>query len=463
MILLEKSGRQPLYRQLYEAIKESVLSGETTGRLDSILVCSSKLGISANTVNAAYQMLVSEGYLLSVPGSGYYVNPTIPQEKTVQALSDAVSSGHEPYVRYDFWNGNATPSLFPWPKWRKAYHNGLLAEQKMWESGSSSSRPAIRALQEAIAMTVNDHRGIQCSPDQIVLCFSPAHLFRILLQLLPPETNKWGIEDPGYMPIRSSLVLHGYDLQPLSVAGEEAFLTSAEESGCNCFYVTPSHQYPTGSVLSPGARSRLLALAEQRNGYILEDDYDCEFSYDKPPLASIAASDQMGRVIYYGDLEKLLFPMGSLSFLILPPQLMKAFLSVDISSRLSIPPSSLFACADFMLSGEFDRYVHRVILACRKRYMMLLRIAKEASNPRVRLHATGSGVHMLLTVRTDKSENELLAWLLENGIRMYSIKEHFFAAPDPDAHTGSVTLLLGFIHISPDDLAEGFRKFLSLV
>ena len=106
--------------------------------------------------------------------------------------------------------------------------------------------------------------------------------------------------------------------------------------------------------------------------------------------------------------------MGSLSFLILPPQLMKAFLSVDISSRLSIPPSSLFACADFMMSGEFDRYVHRVILACRKRYMTLTRLAKEASNPRIRLHATGSGVHILLTIETEKSENELLDYLKEN-------------------------------------------------
>ncbi len=463
MIVLNKKAGIPLYRQLYEALKQSIVSGETTGRLDSIMVCSSSLGISPNTVSAAYQQLTSEGYLRAVPGSGYYVTEMLPAEEPPRKLQLPDHPSGDPSVRFDFWNGNATPSLFPWPKWRKAFHNGLFSEEEMWGNGASSSEAAIRALQEAIAFTVRNHRNIQCIPEQIVLCFSPTHLFRILLQILPNDIYEWGFEDPGYLPIRSSMSLHGYRLKPLPVGNENAFLDAAEASGCNCFYVTPSHQYPTGVRLSYAARNRLLELAEKRNGYILEDDYDCEFSYGKPPLNPIKASDHMGRVIYYGDLSKLLYPMGSLSYLILPRQLTNAFHSVDISSRLSMPPSSLYACAAFLMSGDFDLYAHKVILTCRRRYRTLIRLARDASNPRVSLWDTGSGVHMLITIQTEQSEEELLSYLLENGIRLYSIGEHFFSPPDPNAHTGSVTLLLGFIHISGKDLREGFSKLLSLV
>ena len=113
MIVLNKKAGIPLYRQLYEALKQSIVSGETTGRLDSIMVCSSSLGISPNTVSAAYQQLTSEGYLRAVPGSGYYVTEMLPAEEPPRKLQLPDHPSADPSVRFDFWNGNATPSLFP--------------------------------------------------------------------------------------------------------------------------------------------------------------------------------------------------------------------------------------------------------------------------------------------------------------------------------------------------------------
>ncbi|MGD8192064.1 PLP-dependent aminotransferase family protein [Brevibacillus ginsengisoli] len=464
----------PFYQQLYQYIRDEIHSGRFSPgtRMPSVRDCAKNLHLSRNTIESAYQQLLAEGYLVSRPRQGLFVS-MLDQEfvsmpvknssgscSTSPIRSSAPISG-EPsseMIHYDFRNGDVDFNHFPLEIWRRLSNQSLAEESsELFHYGDFQGDWELR---QEIAKYLHQSRGVNCSPEQIVLGAGIQYLLGILCLLVGPEFRDIAVEDPGYLGAKTIFRNHGCDLHPVSLQEDGLDLEQLSASAARLVYITPSHQFPCGMVLPIVKRLKLLQWAQANNGFIIEDDYDGEFRYYQKPIPSLQGLDRSDRVIYLGTFSKSLLPSIRMGYMILPHQLLEPFCTRFAGYEQSVSRLHQRTLQLFMQKGYWARHIRKMRVIYQKKQSALVNAIREYLDERVQLVGSEAGLHILLQVRNGMSEAKLIAKAANQQVRVYPTS-HLWLRDSPEATASgpiSATILLGYGGMSETQIREGILR-----
>jgi GntR family transcriptional regulator / MocR family aminotransferase len=453
---LDANKPAPLYMQLYEYIKNKILQGhiQKGTALPSIRVLSKHLGISRNTIEAAYGQLIAEGYIESKPRVGFIVKELDeelqPKWMSPKIIHTSIQQNIEK-PQYDFRYGHIDTSHFPMKVWRKCMNEALDAEleQILWYG----ERKGDIELRQQIADYLFQARGIYCSYEQIVIGSGIHQMTGLLCQLFSQQTDIVAMENPSYDGIRSVFTNHHYQIIPISLEEDGLNLKELEESNANIVYVTPSHQLPLGMVLPIGKRQKLLKWAAKMNAFIIEDDYDSEFRYESKPIPALKALDTEDRVIYLGTFSKVLTPAIRVSYMVLPHQLLEAFQKKFHNYNQPVATMIQKSLALFMKQGHLERHIRKMRNIYARKQQTLITAIRENFGNRATIIGEKAGLHLLIQLKNLSNVDELVTKAERAGIKVYSAAKYWFDKSSPPPSY----ILLGFGGMSENDIIEGVR------
>ncbi|WP_313894888.1 PLP-dependent aminotransferase family protein [Psychrobacillus sp.] len=457
MFQLEKEAKMPLYEQLYTEIKEAIINGtiEEGAKLPAKRKLADYLAVSQTTIEFAYSQLVAEGFISSEARKGFFVQnleelALIKQESYVNVQEEK----KEVDYLIDFSPGKIDTDSFPFTVWRK------LAKDIISETNKDflllGDPQGDYALRQQIASYLYQSRGVKCTPEQIILGSGTEQIMPLIIRLLGKDAI-YGVENPGYPLTHHLLVDDQQKSVPISVDAEGVIVSELEKTNATAMYVTPSHQFPTGAVLSASRRSQLLSWAYQKEyRYIIEDDYDSEFRYTGKPIPSLQGIDQNQRVIYLSTFSKSLMPSLRIAYAVLPKPLILQYKQKYSYYAATVPRMDQHLLATFMETGSFAKHLNKM----RKIYKRKLEIITKTImqyEPLVTISGEQAGMHLLLTIQSDKTEEELVLQAKKAGIRVYGVQEYM---------TGKLAvftepkLLLGFGGIKTEELISSITALI---
>lgn len=464
MIILDTDSKTPLYLQIYNQFKDQISSGEIQEgiTLPSIRSLAKTIQVSRNTIENAYHQLSSEGYISSKICSGYIVQKVesklyseitavsnITEKKSLKQFHD---QGVSNKVKYDFQYGRLNPSEFPLRIWRKMLNQALLSSDIDCLTAYNDRMGELN-LRIEIMKYLNDSRGVKCQPDQIILCSGTLSCLSLICQLLIKTTNTIAIEDPCYDSARSVLINHGFNVLPIPLQEDGINLKFLEASSAKVVFTTPSHQFPTGSVIPINKRLNLIKWAEKNNSYIIEDDYDSELRYNSRPIPSIQSLDNNGRVIYINTFSKAFAPGLRLSFIVLPPLLLEKYQSSFSKYNCSVPWLEQKVMYNFMHEGYWNRHLRKISQSNKKKHDTLIRSINEIMRKYVKIHGKNAGLHILLEVNNGMTEKELIEKAEIVNVKMYPVSNYWANLQNYSNNM----VLIGFSGLSESDIVEGIK------
>ncbi|WP_026692956.1 PLP-dependent aminotransferase family protein [Peribacillus kribbensis] len=454
---LERSGDKRLYEQLYDHIKQEITEGRLVfqAKMPSKRKLAEFLQVSQNTIEAAYDQLVAEGYLESIPRKGYYVMAYEELEFSgakERSRSAANESKEDDF--YHFHPSRIDAAPFPFARWRK-YAKDMIGEenQDLLLLGDYKGEPALR---REIASYLYHSRGVICSLEQIIIGSGTEYLLPQLVHLLG-EAAVYAIEDPGYQLTKHLLSSRGKEVIPVEVDQEGISVEGLKRTAAEAVYVTPSHQFPFGSVLSINRRTQLLKWAHQKeNRYIIEDDYDSEFRYSGKSIPSLQSMDKGEKVIYLSTFSKSLMPSLRIGYMVLPQSLLRRYEHEFSFYSSSVSRFDQHILAAFMREGDFERHLNKMRKIYRRKLETLVEVLRPYQGT-IGIIGESAGLHVILTVRNGKSEDELIEQAAGAGIRIYGLSKYSLLPGKREVPH----IVLGFAGIPQDELEKGIRMLVS--
>ena len=478
LMALDTSETEPLYRQLRSALTQAIESGEFSAGelLPSSRALANELGLSRNTVNAAYQEMVAEGFLDSIDRVGYIVNrdlhlhlsnvaedvprarDKIDWDERFTYLADPLGEISKPFnwgeYPYPFVVGQPSTESFPIRAWHRAMRNALGREHQ----GPSLHDLVDRddpLLVDQICRTILPSRGIRAEKSEVLVTMGSQHGIHLVARALLGDRSLVGVEDPGYPDARHIFRRQGAALAPLAV-DDHGLLIPTEMPNLDLMFVTPSHQYPTNVTMAVGRRQQLLKRAEEDNYLIVEDDYDSEFRYQGTPTPALKASDDTGRVIYVGSFSKFLAPGLRLGFIVGEARLIEHLRELR-RYMLRHPPGIIQRSAALMMeSGDYVRALRRRRKALKARWETITEAVADCF-PWDTSVPTG-GVSLWITGPEWLDAVDLADRALTVGVVIESGDVCFLESPPPRNH-----FRLGFSGIEHDSIRPGIERLASLI
>ena len=426
---LDKKGTIPLYEQLYRAIKKDITIGilKAGEKLPSKRNLAKHLGISIVTVETSYQQLKAEGYIYSQAKKGFFVseiNPHHPPvEKTIRLLSNPESRPDESKTYLRLSNNQTNSETFPFATWSKIVRQVLNNCQD--ELVHPSPSKGVLLLREAIAKHLNDYRGMAVDPRQIIIGAGTEYLYTILIQLLGLDKTV-ALEEPSYSKIRK--IYQQFQVKQTFIDMEKDGLSMSQlkETDADIVHLSPSHQFPTGAILSISKRYELLSWANQGNRYIIEDDYDSEFRFQGLPIPSLQEIDSLGKVIYINTFSKSMASTLRISYMILPPQLLERFEKQLSFYNNTVSNLQQYTLAYFINDGYFEKHLNRMRLFYqKKRDTFIQKLLTSPLKNHISIHDEESGLHFIMTIKSDLSEDKICQKALANGLQMTAISHYY--------------------------------------
>lgn len=369
---INRQSPTPMFEQICEAIRAQVASGDLREgfRLPPTRMFATDLGVSRSTMVNAYEQLVAEGYLQSVPGSGYTICSMGIVELDATPVPDKADASEEKIdLPRPFQAGQPDMRLFPHTQWAKTVSRVCRTNPKAMLVGGSLLGNF--ELRKAIANHVSEWRGIEASPHQIIITAGSGDALEICIRTLTRFGDIIGLENPGYLPLRKFVSVLGLSPTFLEIVRNGASLPDRAKNA-RLVVLTPSHQYPLGGVMSPSRRLEFIQWAEKHNSWIIEDDYDSEFRYAGRPIPAMAGFDKLNRTIYVGSFSKIFSNSLRLGYVIVPHTLLEEFKSslTRFGVKASYMPQQ--ALAEFIENGEFYRHLRRVrrLYGERRKYLL---------------------------------------------------------------------------------------------
>ncbi len=461
-IALKSDGSKHLYEQIYEHIREEIKGGKLLSgeRLPSTRALAEYLQISRSTVDFAYEQLVSEGYIEAKPHRGFFVcmleelpegsgqeNPVIPErEKRRQEERESA-------VIYDFSPNGLDMSAFPFGVWKRITKNILTqGNEELFALGEPQGDYDLR---QTISRYLHSARGVNCKPEQIVVGAGNDYLLIILEKLLGQGAGI-AMENPTYKRAFRIFQSFGYRVE---IVGMDKNGMRAEElykKQVKAAYVMPSHQYPCGVTMPIGRRMELLRWAgEEEDRYLIEDDYDSEFRYKGKPIPSLQGADAGGNVIYIGTFSKAIAPAIRVSYMVLPPRLLKRYREECYFYSSTVSRIDQRILNEFIKDGYFERYLNKTRKIYREKHDLLLQELKPFLK-RFQITGEDAGLHLLLSLQDGSASEQELVWRAkENGVRVYAFSD---AQVAERAETGNPTVILGYGGLSKEQILEGIAK-----
>jgi GntR family transcriptional regulator/MocR family aminotransferase len=455
MFTLDKSTAKPLYEQLYTGIKNAIIHKqiEIGTKLPSKKKLAEFLNISQTTIEIAYAQLMAEGYVGSKPRVGFFVEavdelpyvekeplPTIPIEKT-----------EDKTYQFDFHPGKIDTDSFPFSVWRK-YAKNLYdhGSKELLQVGDPQGEYALRA---EISNYLYQSRGMVCKPEQIVIGSGTEQLLPMILRLLGRD-SKFALENPGYSAI-PRIQLENKAL-PIPVDEDGLIVDELEKTNANVVYITPSHQFPTGAVLSATRRTQALNwAAKDETRYIIEDDYDSEFRYKGKPIPALQGMDQNNKVIYLSTFTKSLMPSLRVAYFVLPSTLLPKYKQTFSFYSATVPRFDQHLLANFMRDGYFSKHLNRMRKIYRKKHEKLTEVF-ETYYPDVSITGDIAGMHILISIPLSKSEDRLKEIAEEYHIGIYPVSDYLISPSE----SKDPTFLLGFGGIPLEQIENGIHQLM---
>ncbi|HEU0264342.1 MAG TPA: PLP-dependent aminotransferase family protein [Geobacterales bacterium] len=461
MFTLNSNDTLPLFKQLYNQLREHILSGKlpANSKLPSVRDLAVELATSRNTVEGAYQELYAEGYIYSKQRSGYFVS-LLDQDAAPLSLSHKPRKrGRIPdsvTYRYDFHPARLDPASFPRGLWRKCFLECL--RESSFELSQYGDSQGERGLRGALQDYLERSRGVVCEADQIVICAGLQHSLDIVAHLLQESHSVVAVENPGYHLPRAVFRNNSYTIVPVAVGASGLDLEILKSSDSTIVYVTPSHQLPMGCVMPVANRLKLIEWAESGGKLIIEDDYDSELRYHGKPIPSLQGLRPDGNIIYMGTFSKVLSPALRLSYLVLPRSLLTTYRRFfqDYFSTVSVLEQRTLA--KFMEQGHWERHVRRMRITYKEKHAMLLQAIEHHFGSQATVVGQGAGLHVVLQLPDgNPGETEIIRRAGAAGIQLFPFSA-FYASGQPAA----TNLLLGFGGMTPIDIEEGIARLSQL-
>jgi GntR family transcriptional regulator/MocR family aminotransferase len=464
-------GGESLQTQLFAAIRQAVLSGDLVAgeRLPSSRSLAADLGLGRNTVLAAMDRLVAEGYLESRPGAGLFVAADLLAEgigAVVRTPAPALSRRAGRFADLHAEREQAgTPLLlpgqpaldeFPLDLWRRLSTQVLRRDrQALLTGGAPQGLPALR---EALATYLADTRGVACTPDSIVIVSGAQQALDLIGRVLLDAGDAVAVEDPGYIGAREALAGVGARLLPVPVdeQGFDPAVLARLRPAPKLLMLTPSHQFPLGMTLPLGRRLALLAEAQARGLWIVEDDYDCEYRYEGPPLQALQGLDGGQRVLYVGTFSKVMFPGLRLGYVVLPPGLVDGFLRAKAAADGYAAPWPQATLAAFIAEGHLAQHVRRMRVLYRRRRQALLTALDLQAGNLFTIRPSAAGLHVVAEFRDGRDDRAAAAAAQAVGLRVSPLSRYAMAHP-------ASGLLLGFAGSSEAALAGAVQRLVSVL
>jgi GntR family transcriptional regulator/MocR family aminotransferase len=474
---LQGASDVPLHRQIYERLREAILSGHlgAGAQLPSTRNLAVQLSMSRTTVTTAYDQLMAEGYLDSKTGSGTYVNELVP-EKLLHATSAKrrTSSARSPAARLSRRGSelaSAPISAFAPSEEIRAFRTGLPALDafpfKVWARLVARrwrrspcrligyGEPAgYRPLREAIASYLAMARGVQCIADQVIAVRSSQQAIDLTSRvLLDPGDAAW-IEDPGFSGARSALSAAGAFLVPVPIDREGIDVAAGirRRPDARLAYVCPSRQYPLGVTMTVGRRLALLEWAVQSKAWVIEDDYDSEFRYTGHPLPALQGLDGHQRVIYVGTFSKVLFPALRLGYLVVPPALIEPFTTAKAEIDRHAISVDQAVLADFMNEGHFARHIRRMRALYAERHDRMIQVAQDELADVLEVSPAEAGMHVMGWLRNGLDDIRASTQAAAHGVAVQPLSSSCIEHPKRGG------LILGFSAFNARQIREGARE-----
>lgn len=463
MVQLESEG---IARRIVASIKDQIHGGayRAGDRLPSTRALAAEWGVSRTTVTAAYGQLTAEGYLVSrggarsvvAPGLGAAAAPTPPEAPAPRRLSDfalrllafPAPSGRRPCRVADFRYGELASADFPALAWRRALNRASLRRTDRLRYGDPLGAPALRAELQGYLWRA---RGIACVPEQIVVVNGSQQGLDLCARLLLSPGDPFVIENPGYVLARQAFEAAGGVAVPVSV--DQEGLETAGLPAARLAFVTPSHQFPLGSVLSAARRRALLAWAARTGAVIIEDDYDGEYRHDVAPIPPLRAAAPEA-VIYVGTLSKTLSPTLRLGYLVVPADLCGAFGEAKRLTDRHAPQLEQEALAELLATGAYERHVRSMRRRNAERRAALLTALSESFGSRLSVAGAETGLHVVAWLNDvpGEREGEIAARARDAGIGLYPVSPLYAPGGERSARAGFV---LGYAALDPETLRRG--------
>lgn len=450
----------PMYEQLYKFIRSEIESGvlEQGEKLPSKRKLSAHLKISTVTVETAYAQLVAEGYLCTVPKSGYFVLPyegfRLMKRKSVIATGKPALSETATKYDYDFKTNAVLTDLFPFATWAKLARE-VLAQNRN-ELLNVTHPQGSPELRNEIADHLYKFRGITALPEQIIVGAGSEYLMMLLIQLL--GTNSvYALENPGYGKIFKIFQSNGIVTLPINLDEQGLSVTELEKTKANIVHVTPSHQFPLGIVMPVGRRLSLLKWAGKSDDrYIIEDDYDSEFRFTGQPIPAMQGLDHDEKVIYINAFTKSLAPSLRISYMVLPPRLMKIYEENFIFYSCTVPNFEQYTLFRFLNRGYFERHLSRMRKAYKERRDLFINaIAQSRLAPVTDIIGSDAGLHFLMKINNGMSEAELVETASNVGVKLHGLSEYYSR---PLAEYPNSTMVIGYSGLNAADLTAAVNR-----
>lgn len=458
------SLQQQLYRLLRAMIEEGTL--RSSSRLPSSRSLANQLGVSRITVVAAFDMLTADGYLVGSVGSGTFIADRTPL-RSVVAHSESVApdeislrgrlilSGASGLQEREgaFLPGVPDLSEFPYALWQRLQNRYLgkdLAQLTGYANGGGYL-PLRRALADYLRVA----RGVRCTPDQVLITMGTQQSLDLIIRLLTDYNDQVCIENPSHWA--GALMLKSLGVRSIAVPVDQDGICMGDEHYAmspKLVFVTPSHQFPMGSILSEERRRKLLLEAGQRNFWVVEDDYDSELRYDVAPSPSLQGADAGGRVIYLGTFSKVMYPGMRMSYLVVPPTLtesmIRGLLSLYRPGHLPLQA----ALADFINDGHLTKHLLNVRPLYAERQTELRTCLEDAFGDDIIISGGSTGLHLTVRFRQQINLDRLQAVARERDVLLRRLSA-FNHAADPFEDG----FILGYGALNKSDIAAAVIRF----
>ncbi len=469
VIPLSRRG-EPLYRQVYGGLRQAILGGTFRAgeRLPATRDLAEQLGISRTVVVLAYEQLLAEGFVVGRAGSGTYVPAGVSARRlgtsdaparlrlsrfgTFSASIAAALSfpaQPSPTPRYDFAYGRSDVECFPFEVWRRMLlrcaRTAPIRELDYGPAGGS------QALREAVCAHLRRSRAVACEPSEVIIVNGSQQALDLIARVLIERGDRVAIEEPGYQGTREVLRAAGARLLPIAV-DRDGIDAMALPDNARMAFVTPSHQFPSGAILSLARRQMLLDWARRRNAVIVEDDYDGEFRYEDQRLESLQGMDTEGRVIYVGTFSRTIFSALRIGYLIVPKALQKAFSVAKWLCDRHTATLEQEALATFISTGMYERHLRRVRRRNTAARNVLLAAIQKFLGDRVEVTGEGGGAHIVLWLDGRMSEQSAIAAAAAQGVGIYGIAQYFLKPPPRPG------IVLGYSRMRETEIREGIRR-----
>lgn len=458
-INLTVNDHEPMYAQLYNYIKNDIKNGKLGygSKLPSTRALSQYLDVSRSTTQMAYDQLLSEGYIESVPCKGYFVcqidglynlESTIKEKLVFEKEDDKPEE-----LPYNFSPRGIELDSFPYNAWRKINKNVLIDDNKeLFNIGHPQGELQFRTT---ISQYLHQSRGVNCHPEQIIVGAGSEYLLMLLNQLLEKE-SAIAMENPTYKQAYNTFLSLDRAVIPVDMDKSGMNIEQLEASQASLAYVMPSHQYPLGIIMPIKRRTELLNWANKKeNRYIIEDDYDSEFRYKGKPIPSLQSSDSKEKVIYLGTFSKSIAPAIRMSYMVLPLNLLEKYLNKCRFFSSTVSRIDQTVVNSFIQEGYYERHLNKMRALYKTRHDILLNECK-AFEKHFTITGDNAGIHILLTAKFQITEEELITTAKSYGVKIYPLSNYYISTSKKIKTYP--TIIIGYANIRNDHIIAGLQQ-----